>query len=113
MFKENTVHGNVWNLDQVYPDKVYKPSRGLFRLTQFREEGSDQLKPESVPKPCRKIEEEEFYKPFVDRLQNDLEECTKAIPLGGNVFRDKWGTPDVIGKRESRKSVSGQRRPLF
>lgn len=35
---------------------------------------------------------------------NDLEECTKAISLGGNRFRDKWGTPDVIGKRESRKS---------
>jgi len=25
-------------------------------------------------------------------------------PLGGNRFRDKWGTPDVIGKRESRRS---------
>jgi hypothetical protein len=33
-----------------------------------------------------------------------LEECTKAIQLGGNTFKDKWGTPDVIGKRESRKS---------
>ena len=30
--------------------------------------------------------------------------CTRAIPLGGNLFRDKWGTPDVIGKRESRIS---------
>jgi len=33
-----------------------------------------------------------------------MEECTKAIPLGGNIFKDKWGTPDVIGKRESRRS---------
>jgi hypothetical protein len=30
-------------------------------------------------------------------LVNDLEECTKAIPLGGNRFQDRWGTPDVIG----------------
>ncbi len=28
---------------------------------------------------------------------NDLDECTKAISLGGNAFKDKWGTPDVIG----------------
>lgn len=37
-------------------------------------------------------------------LVNEMEECTKAIPLGGNRFRDKWGTPDVIGKRESKRS---------
>ena len=32
-----------------------------------------------------------------------MEECTKAISLGGNIFRDKWGTPDVIGIRKSRQ----------
>ncbi len=26
-----------------------------------------------------------------------MEECNKAIPLGGNKFQDRWGTPDVIG----------------
>jgi hypothetical protein len=35
---------------------------------------------------------------------NELEECTKAIPVGGSSFKDKWGTPDVIGVREPRKS---------
>jgi hypothetical protein len=34
---------------------------------------------------------------FADYLVNDLEECTKAISLGGNRFQDRWGTPDVIG----------------
>ena len=29
---------------------------------------------------------------------------TLAISLGGNKFKDKWGTPDVVGKRESRRS---------
>jgi len=52
---------------------------------------------ETVP-----IKEEGFYKPFADWLVNEVEECTRAIPLGGNLFRDKWGTPDVIGKRESQ-----------
>ena len=35
---------------------------------------------------------------------NEVEECTKAISLGGSRFKDKWGTPDVIGKRESKRS---------
>lgn len=34
----------------------------------------------------------------------ELEECTKAISVGGNLFKDKWGTPDVVGVREPRKS---------
>lgn len=37
-------------------------------------------------------------------MVNETEECTKAISLGGNKFRDKWGTPDVIGKRAPRAS---------
>ena len=32
---------------------------------------------------------------------NDLGECTNAIALGGRVFEDKWGTPDVIGIERS------------
>lgn len=103
-FRPNTIHGNVWDLAARLPDKVYKPSRGLFRLVEFRDKDTDQLKAELVPKPPKKTKEEDFYAPFADWLVNDLEECTKAIPLGGNRFRDKWGTPDVIGKRESRKS---------
>lgn len=51
-----------------------------------------------------RIKEEAFYEPFADWLINELEECTTAIPVGGNVFKDKWGTPDVIGIREARRS---------
>ncbi|MCK4486357.1 MAG: hypothetical protein KAU38_06265 [Desulfobacterales bacterium] len=28
----NTIHGTVWDLHTQLPDKIYKPSRGLFRL---------------------------------------------------------------------------------
>lgn len=103
-FKKNTIHGNIWNLQEQFPDNVYKPSRGLFRLLEFRDPETDQLKDELVPKQPRKIKEEEFYEPFAEWLVSEVEECTKAIPLGGNRFRDKWGTPDVIGKRESKRS---------
>ncbi len=103
-FKSAYVDSRVWDLHIKLPEKVYKPARGLFRLTEFRDQATDQLRPELVPKPPLKIKEDDFYKPFAGWLVNDLEDCTKAIPLGGNKFKDKWGTPDVIGKRESRPS---------
>ena len=31
-----TVNGCVWLLAEKYPDKVYKPEKGLFRLTKFK-----------------------------------------------------------------------------
>jgi len=99
----NTIHGTIWNLETRVPKEVYKPARGLFRHVKFREEEirEEEQKP---PIEAGKIREEDFYRPFADWLVTDSEECTKAIPLGGNKFKDKWGTPDVIGKRESRRS---------
>lgn len=35
-FHPKTVNGCVWKLVDKYPDKVYKPTRGFFRLTKFR-----------------------------------------------------------------------------
>jgi hypothetical protein len=102
--KVNTIHGNIWDLDIRLAEKVYKPSRGLFRLVEFGDKETDQLKPELVPTPPKKISEGDSYAPFADWLVNDLEERTKAISLGGNRFRDTWGTPDVIGKGESKRS---------
>jgi len=103
-FNIRTIHGYIWNLQEQYPGRVYKPSRGLFRLTKYRDPDTDQLKEELVPKQPKKFKEEDFYEPFADWLVNEVEECTEAIALGGNRFRDKWGTPDVIGKRESKRS---------
>ena len=33
-FNPNTIAGSIWNLDAAYPNEVYKPSRGLFRLLE-------------------------------------------------------------------------------
>ena len=102
-FPDGTVHGTVWQLDTLAPDKIYKPARGLFRHVVFREEEISEEERE-LPLEIEKIKEEDFYESFADWLVNELEECTIAIPLGGNKFRDKWGTPDVIGKRAPRAS---------
>lgn len=100
----NTIYGSIWNLDSQFPEKVYKPSRGLFRLLEYKDPETDELKKEVQPKEAKKIKEEDFYEPFSNWLQNDIEDVTHSIPLGGNRFKDKWGTPDVIGKKESKRS---------
>lgn len=101
--KPKTISGAIWNLDVVCPDKVYKPSKGLYRLIKYRDTSdSAPLKPQRprAPRP----REDEFYPLFAAWLKNDLEDVTHAIALGGNAFRDRWGTPDVLGKNESRRS---------
>lgn len=99
---KGTIVGTLWKLDILRPAEVYKPARGLFRHTSFKEIESERN--EEISQIIEKIKEEDIYEPFADWIVNELEECTKAIPLGGNRFKDKWGTPDVIGIREPRKS---------
>jgi hypothetical protein len=97
-----TIYSAIWNLEVEKPNEVYKASRGLFRHVSFRE--SPQTFVESTSTVTPQINEVEFYKSFADYLVKDLEECTKAKSLGGNVFKDKWGTPDVIGIEKSKPS---------
>ena len=108
-FNPNTISGETWDLEATYPDQIYKPDRGVFRLLKFKENVATQPdeQPTTTPSKTSKkkaIKEEDFYQPFADWLVNELEECTNAIGLGGNIFKDKWGTPDVIGVRESKRS---------
>lgn len=35
-FHPKTVNGCIWKLVEKYPDKVYKPSKGLFRLLKYK-----------------------------------------------------------------------------
>jgi hypothetical protein len=99
---ENTIRGIVWNLDAQFPKLIYKPARGLFKYVAFMTEpSSPEPEADVVKREEDKITEADFYQSFADWLVNDLEECTKAIVLGGSKFKDKWGTPDVIGINEA------------
>ncbi len=100
----NTIQGTVWNLDVTISREVYKADRGLFRHTSFKETQIASEEQAEVPPKGALISEEDFYQPFADYLKNELEECTKAIKLGGNRFRDRWGTPDVVGIKKSMPS---------
>jgi len=89
--KPRNVPSNLVILENLTPE-IYKPAKGLFRLTKYKEEA--EASPISF---VQKTKEEDFYEPFATWLVEELEECTKALPLGGSKFKDKWGTPDVVG----------------
>ncbi len=35
-FHPKTINGCIWKLIEKYPDKVYKPEKGLFRLLKYK-----------------------------------------------------------------------------
>ncbi|NPA13845.1 MAG: hypothetical protein GXN97_01485 [Aquificae bacterium] len=95
--------GSLWNYITEFKgknkDKIENPDRGLLILKKHYE-NTEKNKAASISASYNdrgRIREEDFYRSFADYLVNDLQECTAAIPLGGNQFRDKWGTPDVLG----------------
>ena len=104
----STIGSTIVNLEQETKGIIVKVDKGLFKHSKYVEnqvlgnEGPTSL---PISEITEKIIEERFYAPFADWLTDDIEECTYAIPLGGSRFRDKWGTPDVIGIRESRRSA--------
>ena len=99
--KINTIHGTIWEFKQKM-DKgeikdVIRPEKGLYILQKYLQEREYGVTEYGEGEEIKEVKEEDFYKLFADYLVNDLEECTKAVPLGGNRFQDRWGTPDVIG----------------
>ncbi len=100
----NTIHGSLHKFRTELPKTIYQPSRGLYRAIKYQEEGEKQEAEASKKLKKEKIREEDFYEAFGEWLINELEECTRSISVGGNRFKDKWGTPDVVGVREARRS---------
>jgi hypothetical protein len=102
--KPKTIYNALHHFRTNLPESYYLPDRGLYRNVKFKVR--DELVPARAGRTLKTpaISEEDFYEPFTNWLVNELEEATKAICLGGCRFRDKWGTPDVIGIREGRRS---------
>ncbi len=84
-------------------ENVFQPARGFYLHAKFKDSLNDSL--DSINEnndSSVTILEKDFYKSFANWLIHDMAECTKAIPLGGNIFKGKWETPDVIGILESK-----------
>jgi hypothetical protein len=99
----NTIRGAVVGLIDYKPNQLFKPAKGLFQHKMYGENVDSPSTGECIPAGTQ-TKEVDFYAGFADYLIEDLEECTKCIPLGGCLFKDKWGTPDVIGVRKARES---------
>jgi hypothetical protein len=89
----------VWDLDKRFPKDIANPSRGIFQpISATSEENGVVGKTEQVIiQSGTKVTEADFYNPFADWLQSDLDEVNSAVPLGGSGLKSKWGTPDVVG----------------
>jgi len=88
-----TIETQVANyLVPAFPGEISKPSRGLYVPTATA--SAPTIPPPLIPSSRT---EDEFYEVFASYFQNDLEEATVAVPMGGASFKSKWGTPDVVG----------------
>lgn len=94
----NSMRAQIWRLDQLDTEFI-KPERGLFKLACFEEDNMFVTK-----RNVQKCKEDEFYSPFAEWLVKELDDCTEAAAVGGCIFKDKWGTPDVIGVKEAKKT---------
>jgi hypothetical protein len=65
------------------------PERGLFRLVWE----------EALPNPVEGIREQDLYQPFAQYLTDELEECSKAVPLGGSSRVDLQACKLGTGRR--------------
>ncbi|MCY3972655.1 MAG: hypothetical protein OXF52_00370 [Candidatus Dadabacteria bacterium] len=112
-FLKHTIGSSMSKVVDKYSDEFQKRKiegkKGVWYFSNNSQEVSittERKIPEQENKLQRK--EEDFYKPFADYLMSSRDggfpECTKAIPLGGNTFRDFWATPDVIGLYEKKRS---------
>lgn len=90
--RPGTVIGSLRYCVQQNNETITKPERGLWILRKY----ASSSQPISE-RPINLPNEASFYQSFAGYLEQDLEECTKAVSLGGNIFGDRWGTPDVFG----------------
>lgn len=92
--KINTIWGSTQSLFKE-DQNIIKVSRGIYALASAEPENAPA---EPAPFELQKsTQEKNFYKPFAEWLRDVEEEVTEALPIGGNIFKGKWGTPDVIG----------------
>jgi hypothetical protein len=95
---EKDIQWKMWNLEEIFPDEVTKPSRGLFMpAAKAGAEPAISAITEQTTQTGVKIKESDFYQPFADWLREDINEVNSAVSLGGAALKSKWGTPDVVG----------------
>lgn len=107
----NTIHGALRGLFATNND-VVKVARGTYQLKKYHDAQVEE--PASPDAPLETVAvaatgaapaaliEADFYESFAQWLTDIEEAVNVACPLGGNILKGKWGTPDVIGVRKPR-----------
>lgn len=99
---QNTISGQLVQIEKISSNQVVKVSKGFYRLTtQLESENQGANKSKSLDLKS-KVQEKDFYQSFATWLVTDLDDCTKAEVVGGATFGDKWATPDVLGVLKSK-----------
>lgn len=94
---ENTIWGSTQTLFKNDPE-IIKISKGIYALKQPETVLPNEAEtPSPVEIEVAGCKESDFYASFADWLRDGLDEVTEAIAIGGNIFKGKWNTPDVIG----------------
>lgn len=109
----NTIHGAIQTLFAAN-DSVVKVARGTYQLKKYHDAQAEDVavpgaSAETVNLPATgptattaSLVESDFYASFAQWLTDVEEAVNVAYPLGGNILKGKWGTPDVIGVRKPR-----------
>ena len=63
-FHPKTVNGCVWKLVERFPDKVYKPSKGLFRLLKYKSKSNNEWGQKSEKLNLLKLKKMKLDKSF-------------------------------------------------
>ena len=97
----NTIWGSTQSLFKNDPE-ISKIAKGIYAVGQVQgSKGSASSIPKDDPDTLAEagqvVSESDFYIPFAEWLRDGLDEVTEAISIGGNIFKSKWNTPDVIG----------------
>ena len=98
--KPTTIAPSVSDLPSTETD-VLRPSRGFYILAKFANTEARPVLPENGPQQSARpaqppIAEQDYYEPLALWLKTE-EQFSEAVAVGGNTFRNKWATPDVIG----------------
>jgi hypothetical protein len=99
--KRNTIGGTIWNLETQIPTEVTKPARGLYLHASYRDSTAEVMA--SRDAALERIGEAQFYEAFAEWLVKELEECTKAIAVGG---AERQAAPDVVHKLDRRPLIA-------
>jgi len=103
---EGTIMGSIWNLHARFPDEIYKPARGHFRLTKFRKPVSGRHTGNAGNEGQAKIAQKQRFKLIKNILLD-------AIPKDGTSISNGAALRKVQKAAKARLNVDVSKETYF